>query len=127
MKNKIKEKKRAGEREIGLREEEREGIGRWRREEKGDDSDERMRFINTVRWVFLFIYFLKKYSGRYALNFFSSLFCFSFSFGFDFYISGFSAVSVSGLGRTLPFEHVFCFYHSVKTLRRRCRFSFSTF
>ena len=29
-------------------------IGRWRREERGDDSDERMRFISTVRFFFSF-------------------------------------------------------------------------
>lgn len=34
--------------------EEREGIGRWRREQKGDDSDVTMEFINTVGFVFRF-------------------------------------------------------------------------
>lgn len=31
--------------------EEREEIGRWRRKHKGDDSDVKMEFINTVGFV----------------------------------------------------------------------------
>ena len=48
-------------------------IGRWRREERGDDSDERMRFISTVRFFF---FFSSLRSEVFFFFLFSSLFFF---------------------------------------------------
>ena len=118
-------------------------IGRWRREERGNDSDERMRFISTVRFFFLL------WGVRFSFSFYSLL-CFFFfwlcicvvgryvSFYLIFIILLFISLFVlfpvffcgfcSELNSSMRLDHVFCLSDlslSVLALRSRRPFHFA--